>query len=417
MSTIADKSNLVVVPERPKSGVVRGLLMLCVLWFAYIMFAANWVSGSILAPKIIDQFFGGPVAPVISQVVNYSITTARIIANLLAAMALMRMGPRKASILALSLLMFSVPAIWMPNFWGYTFARMIMALGGSMCIVYVNPIMANYIPKKYKIMANGFSVVTYNLGAFLTSLAFVFWADSLRLDWQLTMSVCAATTVIAFIAFLVVSEDFSTTKNVSEDAHSGEEVKYGYSDAVRDPFVWNFSLGFGVFLFYYILVVTSFPATFSKYVPNIDGALINMLVTGFCILGTVLGTWLGLSNRKRKPMMLFFGALSFIAFAYVLFIAPTSATQAYILAAVAGFFMFVHYPLYMNLAHEMKNMSAQKLTLIFGFLWGIGYATNTILTVIWSIILGAYGWNAASVFFIVMSATWLYFVSRLPETK
>lgn len=62
----------------------RGVLMFIMLITAYIIFATNWVAGSNLSKQITDHFFNGEkVSPLISEVVNYTITIARIIANLL----------------------------------------------------------------------------------------------------------------------------------------------------------------------------------------------------------------------------------------------------------------------------------------------------------------------------------------------
>ena len=44
--------------------------MMAVLWLAYVTFAMNWVAGSSLTPQITETFFGGPVDPIISQLVK-----------------------------------------------------------------------------------------------------------------------------------------------------------------------------------------------------------------------------------------------------------------------------------------------------------------------------------------------------------
>lgn len=90
----------------------KGYLMMAVLWFAYATFAMNWVAGSSLTPQITAHFFGDrTVDPLISQLVNYSITTARVFANILAALILMKLGPKKAPMLALFFLMMAIVAI------------------------------------------------------------------------------------------------------------------------------------------------------------------------------------------------------------------------------------------------------------------------------------------------------------------
>lgn len=87
----------------------------------------------------------------VSEVINYTITIARIFANLVAAYILLKLNPRKASIVALVLLCFSFVAVFATNYWLYTIARMIMALGGSMIMVYMNTVVARFIANDEKL--------------------------------------------------------------------------------------------------------------------------------------------------------------------------------------------------------------------------------------------------------------------------
>lgn len=82
-------------------------MMFIILLLSYIVFASNWVAGSNLSEKIVYHYFNGEqVSPMVSEVINYTITIARIFANLVAAYILLKLNPRKASIVALVLLCF-----------------------------------------------------------------------------------------------------------------------------------------------------------------------------------------------------------------------------------------------------------------------------------------------------------------------
>src|SRR5690606_25825500 len=210
----------------------RGYLMLAVLWLAYVTFVMNWVAGSSLTPKIMNTFFGGPVDPLISEVVNYSITTARVFANILAAVVIMRLGPKKAAGLSIGLLMMGLVAIYIPNYWGYIFARMIMAMGGSMIIVYMNPFVSNYIAnQKVKLGINAANTATYNIGTFIVAVLFTLFAEQLVSDWKLTMTFFASITVILFIIWLLGAEDFKV------EQPTGNTEAYGYKQAFKDGFI------------------------------------------------------------------------------------------------------------------------------------------------------------------------------------
>ena len=69
----------------------QGIMMFIILLLSYIVFASNWVAGSNLSEKIVYHYFNGEqVSPMVSEVINYTITIARIFANLVAAYILLK---------------------------------------------------------------------------------------------------------------------------------------------------------------------------------------------------------------------------------------------------------------------------------------------------------------------------------------
>lgn len=156
----------------------QGIMMFIILLLAYIVFASNWVAGSNLSEKIIAYYFNDKaVSPMVAEIINYTITIARIFANLLAAYILLKLNPRKASIVALILLSFSLIAVFATNYWLYTVARMVMALGGSMIMVYMNTVVARFIANDEKIIANALVTASYNIGAGLVAIIFFMYKD------------------------------------------------------------------------------------------------------------------------------------------------------------------------------------------------------------------------------------------------
>lgn len=87
---------------------------------------------------------------------------------------MIRLHPRKAALLALFCLCFSFFAIFTHNYWLYTISRMIMAFGGSMIIVFINSFVAKFIPNDKKIMTSAIITSTYNVGAALVAILFLF---------------------------------------------------------------------------------------------------------------------------------------------------------------------------------------------------------------------------------------------------
>lgn len=389
----------------------RGYLMLAVLWLAYVTFVMNWVAGSSLTPQITNTFFGGPVDPLISEVVNYSITTARVFANILAAVVIMRLGPKKAAGLSIGLLMMGLVAIYIPNYLGYIFARMIMAMGGSMIIVYMNPFVSNYIAnQKVKLGINAANTATYNIGTFIVAVLFTLFAEQLVSDWKLTMTFFASITVILFIIWLLGAEDFKV------EQPTGNTEAYGYKQAFKDGFIWRFGLAFASFLTLYVLSLVSFKNIFDQYT-LLNGSVTNLFISSGAIVGTLAGIAIGNKGGPRKPTLLIVGIFMVSSFALALAFANAIPVVSYILLTISGFFMFVQYPIFLNLPHELKNMTPQKLTIMFGLFWAIAYAGQTIANIIWSFILGNFGYVPSLIFFIAVASVYCFLIPTLPETR
>jgi MFS family permease len=390
----------------------KGYFMMAVLWLAYVTFAMNWVAGSSLTPQITKTFFGGPVNPVISQLVNYSITTARVFANILAAIVLMKLGPRKAAGIAIGLLMMGLVAIYLPNYWAYTAARMVMAVGGSMVIVYMNPIVAHYVTNsRVKLRINAANTVAYNAGAFIVAVLFTLFANQMVENWRLTLTFFASLTILFFAGWLWKAENFETKEN-----NGGQAESYGYKDALKDGFLWRYGLAFASFLTLYVLSLVSFKAIFEQYT-LLNGSVTNLLISGFGILGTFAGIRIGNKGVPRKPILVSTGIVMVGTFALALIFANKIPLLSYTLISISGFSMYIQYPIFLNLPHELKGMTPQRLTIMFGLFWALAYAGQTIATIVWSYILGSSGYTPAMIFFIAVSSLYIFLVATFPETK
>lgn len=389
-----------------------GYFMMAVLWMAYVTFSMNWVAGSSLTPQITKTFFGGPVDPLISEVVNYSITTARVFANILAAVILMKLGLKKAAGLALGLLMMGLVAIYLPNYWAYTVARMVMAVGGSMVIVYMNPVVAHYITNsKIKLRINAVNTVAYNTGVFIVAVLFTIFAKQVITDWRVTLTCFASLTVLFFIAWIWKAENFEIN-----ETDGGQAESFRYKDALKDGFLWRYGMAFASFLTLYVLALVSFKTVFDQYT-LLNGSITNLLISGFGILGTFAGIAIGNKGVPRKPTLVLSGIGMVGSFAVALMFANTIPLLSYTLMSISGFIMFIQYPIFLNLPHELKGMTPQKLTIMFGLFWALAYAGQTVANIVWSYILGSMGYTPSMIFFIAVSSLYIFLVATFPETK
>ncbi|MBF0714221.1 MFS transporter [Gemella sp. GH3] len=407
--------------------------MFVLLLFAYVVFATNWVAGSNLSKQITHYYFNGKeVSPIISEVVNYTITIARIISNLLAAYILIKLNPRKAVIFALICLSFSFVAIFSPNYWLYTFARMIMAFGGSMIIVFINTFVAKFVSKDKRIITSALTTAAYNFGAALVAILFYIFKDMFISNWRYTMIGFSIFSIVLLVTWTIIAEDFKPTvtwktpnyfvqklylESLENSSTTKSNKSYTYKDAFKDKFIYFFALGFGGFLFLYVMPLVSLPNKVAQAVGgNFKPEFMILSVTLGGIIGTIVSMFFSKLRFRRKPFLIAHGILMISSMFIGLQVVYYNPNLAYSLFAISGFFMYSQYPVYLNYPYELPEVSSQKLTIMFGVFWAFGYAIYTIFNFLWSIILQNYGYNTSIMFYILASCSYVIFIFTFPET-
>lgn len=388
-----------------------GSLYIFILWLAYVSMALSWIGGSMLSNQVVDHFLNGNSNPVLAQMVNYTITFARAIANILAAYILLQLGPKRAVTLALLMVGFSLLAPITPNYWLYNITRMIMGLGGSMLMVYMNSIISNYIPQNKKVMASAISTVSYNFAAFLAALVFLVAGSYFYNNWEVALWCFGSFSVIALAMWIFFGENF-IVKSVGEASKQDS-----YSNIIKLKFVWHYILTFTGFIFLFVFALTSLPVLMQNTF-GANSAMVVFMVSVSGIIGTFVTIYNNKFNFKRKPIMHASGIIMVGSMALALYVATLGwLNVSYLLIFVSGFFMALQYPLLTNLVHEMPNFSIQKISIIVGYLWGFGYGLYTVLAITWSVIYKLSNITVGLIAYIVLSAVLYLFVLALPETK
>lgn len=301
-------------------------------------------------------------------------------------------------------------------------------------MVFINTYVAKFIPNDKKILTSAIITASYNFGAAVIAVLFLIFKEHFIDDWRYTMIGFSIFSMIIFIIWLAVAKDFEPTitwkhpnyfvyklliesKEVAED----EELKeYTYADGFRDKFIYFFSLGFGGFLFLYVMPLVSLPRVVSEHSHNANFKLefMILMVTAGGIVGTLSNI---LITRKfdfrRKPFLIIHGVLMIVFMAIGLYVVPTNAILSYIMFALSGFVMYSQYPVYLNYPYELQKMNSQKLTIMFGMFWTFGYAIYTLFNFIWSLILNDFGYVSSISFYLVGSVIYIIFVFAFPETR
>ncbi len=140
-----------------------------------------------------------------------------------------------------------------------------------------------------------------------------------------------------------------------------------------------------------------------------------LAVSGGGMVATLIMMKLPL-NRPRKPYLVAMGISAILVTQAGLFIVPSSPILAYALFFITGLLIFLQYPVFLNLPHELPDMNPQKATLMFGIIWALTYGLYTILTFVWSLVLANFGLNLARLFYALMTAVYVLSIFTLPET-
>ena len=278
-----------------------------------------------------------------------------------------------------------------------------------MIMVYMNPLVVRFVAREQKIFYSSFITASYNIGAFIMAIAFVFFAQALRYNWRITLSCVAAFSILFFVIWLFKAQNFETSS--SNDVAND----YSYGKAIKDPFVWKFALGFGAFLFLYVMTLASLPPTLAEAYPAFRPGAMICAVSGGGIVETLLMLKIKV-ECKRRPILLALGSAVIVTVALALCFIKSAPSIAYILLFISGILLFTQYPIYLNIPHELQNMNPQKSTLLFGVIWALTYGFYTILNVIWSMVLGVGGFLSANIFYIIVSMIYLVAIILLPET-
>jgi len=239
--------------------------------------------------------------------------------------------------------------------------------------------------------------------------------------------------IILFVCWLIFSRDFEPTITwkhpnyfvyklliESKEVAHEEVKKYTYADGFKDKFIYVFSLGFGGFLFLYVMPLVSLPRVVAEHAKNAQFKPEFMILT--VTVGGIIGTIFSLFvtrklNFRRKPFLIAHGVLMIGFMGLGLFLVSTNVVLAYTMFSLSGFFMYSQYPVYLNLPYELPNMNSQRLTIMFGIFWAFGYAIYTLFNFTWSLVLNHMGYSTSILFYLLGSVIYIIFVFTFPETR
>jgi len=383
---------------------MKKYLLEALMFTAYALFAASWVSGAILTPTIQSSFGEGGLANATWG--SNVITLAKIVGNLAAAVLLMRLGVVRAFALAIVLIAAGGLGALAADYGSWLLSRLALGLGGALAIVYFNPVVMHYFSASERPLVNGINAAAFNAGnllALLSTGALVAWLGS----WQSVVALYGVMAAALALLWWLSAENFPLSGGGDKP---GE--KYGFKEGIREGFNWWLPLAFCGVLFCYIAVFSLFPL--------IDGfAVASHHLSAVMIAAGMLGTAAGIAVTRRYPLrlpVLRYAGLALVIFA-ALMLASRNPLVAYAAAALAGFFMFLPMTAVVTLPQELPGMTPARITVTFAMFWSISYGVETVLMYGAGLLADFSGEPALAAYFAVAcSASLFVFSFLLPES-
>ena len=383
---------------------MKKYLLEILMFSAYALFAASWVSGALLTPAIQSSF--GEEGLANATWGSNVITLAKIVGNLAAAMLLMRLGAKRAFTLAIVLIAAGGLGALADNYGIWLLSRLVLGLGGALAIVYFNPVVLHYFSAPERPLINGINAAAFNTGnllALLSTAALSAWLGS----WESVVALYGVMLVALALLWWLSAEDFALSGGDNKPVEN-----YGLRQGIREGVNWWLPLAYCGVLFCYIAVFALFPL--------IDGfAVASSHLSAVMIAAGMLGTAAGIVVTKRFPLrlpVLRYSGLALVVFA-ALMLVSRDPVIAYAAAALAGFCMFLPMTALVTLPQELPGITPARITVTFAMFWSISYGVETVLMYCAGWLADASGKPAMAAYFAVAcSASLFVFSFLLPES-
>ncbi|WP_434336836.1 hexose phosphate transporter [Mesomycoplasma conjunctivae] len=407
--------------KEKKLTFTSGLILLVLLLFAYLLFVINWGFPSAgLAGKAGGQGINGYYFPtsdaapptIVNQAVNWGITIGRAIGSILVGWLIVKVSHKYAVIISLVLMLFGIIAPYSPSYAGFIILRTIFAIGGTMQIVFIQPIISNYMNSRQKAVVSQFAPFVYPIGTIITLIPFVA-SDSkvisgIQSHWQTILLVISLLTLIPLIGYMILGTKFDLYPSAIErEKANPNKEQLSIMRFLKQKDTWYWTILYGSWLMAVVLPFALSKGLFHRLVPElvISPGIFDQKINSFLIIflcGMFVGPFIvGLVSKyqiKRRGFIasvislgVTFYVLGAITFVYgASHEGPNTYGGYSILFLIFGLLMgtclWGIQGVILNLPHEYKGSNPKKVGYQFGLIWGLGYTAFTIGNIVVSLI-------------------------------
>ena len=343
---------------RPYRFLIEALLFL-----SYFVFGMSWIGYSPFLKEIQQQF---ALDYTRTGLVISAVSFAKIFIPLVAGIMAVRLGVSRAILIANFCICASLYTPFASSFSALVISRMLFGVGGAIVVTLLGPAVLQWFPRSELAIVNGFNYVAVNSG--ITASLFATIPLALRFGRKSTLVGYALVSVAIFLAWLIFGRDrFPMNRSVSVSSLAT------YGEILRMKEAWWLTLAAAGPLCVYLVFNTWLP-TFYKESLGLGAAKAAQL-TGLAnmvgIPSAVLGGLLAQRTGRRKPFILISGALTGIA-AFGLFLTSNLVLLS-VSAVIFGIGLFLWVAPLTTLAMELPGMTPQKLAVLNGVFFSVGY--------------------------------------------
>lgn len=311
--------------------------------------------------------------------VNTSVSIAKIFGPLLAGVIAVRIGLKKAFLLASCLICLGIFAPFAPDYPLFILARFAMGLGGALTLVYFTPIVMQWFPEEERIVVNGLNFISLSVGMMMG----FYMTDSLMAalggSWRKTLLIYSGVSIILAILWLILGKDKDNGTSQEDKKLSRPSSLAGYWEAVKDPNTWKITLTYAGTLCHYMVIITFLPTFYKSshyFLPDspVMKAPAILMLAG--IPAVLVGITAGKIFKLRIPIIRIAGII-LVPSALGMFIFHNEL--AVLICAVAtGFGMFMWRSPLFTIPQELPGMTSEKSAYMMSVFWPVSYIATTI---------------------------------------
>lgn len=395
-----------------------GVLLYSLTLLSYFIFAITWIGVANLKGNADGgwgaTYFDGTIAKATEQIINYVISFMGGVGSLLAGHFLVKYGHKKSVILSMTLISIAIIAPWLhqdvvgPDYVGFVLfigARLFISLGGTIIIIYIQPIIAHYVQNSQtKMRLCAITPVGYNMAILFCYLIVSISPEvsqTLFDNWQIVISVLALPIIPLLLLYLIKAENFpdQAPKIITKNVNDQDNLK----SVFKDKRAWILSLLYLILLVSAMIPIYLFPSvfsglntSFSSGASNTENAFLGYFNWGglyiICLMSGVFVSIFTVAafnktNYQRRGFMMIMSVLTIL-----MFIGSILCTMAgekaiwgtLIFGFLTGVILWGVQSLIWTIPFELKNQSPKRIGLIFALMRSIGYFGLTFFNILFA---------------------------------